>query len=296
MRSLLLSPHITRRDESENLGKYLHDIAKYPKLSEEEEVELSRRIKAGDEEALEKLVSSNLRFVVSVAKQYQGQGIALPDLINEGNLGLFRAAQRFDDTRGFKFITFAVWWIRHYIANAIAAQSRIVTIPTNKYNNMLKVYQTAVQLEQELQREPTTMEIAERADLTEQKVLIALAHQPRHLSLDTILTTEEDGPTLKSTIPANDNDAPDQSITDEFLYNEVLRAIDTLPAKEADILKQLYGLDNGAPKTIIEITRAYNITAKQLNDYKKRIFKRLRKKQTFRSLYAQLKNNINKKY
>ena len=276
-----------------SLKNYFADIVKYKVLSEEEEVELVRRIHEGDKAAMDRLVLANQRFLVSAAKQYSGLGVDLEDLIQEGNLGLIKAAQRFDETRGFKFISFAVWWIRHYIANAIAAQSRIVALPTNKYNNMLKVYQTAVQLEQELQREPSVMEIAKRADLSEQKVLIALALQPHHLSLDSILTSEDDGPSLKNTLPAHDNDSPDYKITDQSLYDEVLRAINALPAKEADILKQLYGLENGTPKTIIEITRSKNITAKQLNDYKSRIFKRLRKKKIFQSLYAQLKNNFN---
>ena len=273
MRSLLLSPHITRRDESENLGKYLHDIAKYPKLSEEEEVELSRRIKAGDEEALEKLVSSNLRFVVSVAKQYQNQGLSLPDLINEGNLGLIKAAEKFDETRGFKFISYAVWWIRQSILQALAEQARIVRLPLNQVGSLNKINKAYQRFEQEHERKPSAEELAEVLDIPVDKIADTLKMSGRHISVDAPFVEGEDN-CLIDVMVNEDSPNADRGLINESLSREVDRALNTLTSREADILRKFFGL--GMPeKTLEEIGEDLHLTRERVRQIKEKAIRKL---------------------
>lgn len=275
MRQLHITKQVTNRSETASLDKYLHEIGKVPLLSADEEAELARRIKEGDEDALEKLTNSNLRFVVSVAKQYQNQGVSLPDLINEGNLGLIKAARRFDETRGFKFISFAVWWIRQAILQAIAEQSRIVRLPMNKVGTISKITKTIAALEQQLQREPKISEIAEKLDLTEIEVKDSLRNTPRHLSMDASLTKDDD--TNMYDVLRNENiAAPDNELIYESLQHELGRVIDTLPQREADVLKLYYGLGSKHPMTLDEIGEKFDLTRERVRQIKEKAIRKLR--------------------
>ena len=227
MRQLHITKQVTNRSETASLDKYLHEIAKVPLLTADEEAELARRIKNGDDEALDKLTKANLRFVVSVAKQYQNQGVTLSDLINEGNFGLMKAAHRFDETRGFKFISFAVWWIRQAILQAIAEQSRIVRLPMNKVVAISKISKTVAALEQELQREPRISEIAEKLDIPESEVKDSLRNSPRHLSMDASLTKDDDT-NLYDVIKSEETAPPDRELIYESLQSELRRVISSL--------------------------------------------------------------------
>ncbi|MEG1556132.1 MAG: RNA polymerase sigma factor RpoD/SigA, partial [Bacteroidales bacterium] len=268
MRQLNITKQVTNR-ETASLDKYLHDIGKVELITAEEEVELARKIKNGDQAALEKLTKSNLRFVVSVAKQYQNQGLNLPDLINEGNLGLIKAAQRFDETRGFKFISYAVWWIRQSILQALAEQSRIVRLPLNKIGTINKINKAYAYLEQELEREPKAEEIANLLDITEAEVKDSLRNSSRHLSMDASLTQDEDN-NMYDVLKAEEAPTPDKGLLYESLKMEISRVISTLPQREADIVKLYFGLDSKHPMTLEEIGEKFDLTRERVRQIKEK--------------------------
>lgn len=274
MRQLNITKQVTNR-ETASLDKYLHDIGKVELITAEEEVELARKIKNGDQAALEKLAKANLRFVVSVAKQYQNQGLNLPDLINEGNLGLIKAAQRFDETRGFKFISYAVWWIRQSILQALAEQSRIVRLPLNKIGTINKINKAYAYLEQELEREPRADEIAKMLDITEAEVKDSLRNSSRHLSMDASLTQDEDN-NMYDVLKSEDSPTPDKGLLYESLKTEVNRVIATLPPREADILKLYFGLDSKHPMTLEEIGEKFDLTRERVRQIKEKALRRLK--------------------
>ncbi len=273
MRQLKISKSITNR-ESESLEKYLQEIGREDLLTAEEEVELAQRIKKGDREALEKLTKANLRFVVSVAKQYQNQGLSLPDLINEGNLGLIKAAEKFDETRGFKFISYAVWWIRQSIHQAIAEQSRIVRLPQNQVGSVSKINRALNKFEQENERRPNVSEIAEKTDLPEEKVEVALKSNTRHVSVDAPFSDSDDNSLLD--VLVND-DAPmaDRSLVIESLRNEIAAALNILNDREQKIIKSFYGI-GCQEMTLEEIGHATGLTRERVRQIKEKAIRKLR--------------------
>ncbi len=267
------SSPIRRGDHS--LDQYLHEIGEVELLTPEEEIELARRVKEGDQEALEKLTKANLRFVVSVAKQYQNQGLSLGDLINEGNLGLIKAANRFDETRGFKFISYAVWWIRQSILQALAEQSRIVRLPLNRVGTMNKIGKAFSELEQEFEREPSPEEIAEQLDLSDFEVSDTLQRSAKHLSLDAPFNEEEENRLLD--ILENQNQpAPDTDLINESLKIELNEALNTLTKREAEVVKLYFGLDSETPLTLEEIGEHFNLTRERVRQIKEKALRRLR--------------------
>ena len=273
MRQLKISKSITNR-ESESLEKYLQEIGREDLLTAEEEVELAQRIKKGDREALEKLTKANLRFVVSVAKQYQNQGLSLPDLINEGNLGLIKAAEKFDETRGFKCISYAVWWIRQSIHQAIAEQSRIVRLPQNQVGSVSKINRALNKFEQENERRPNVSEIAEKTDLPEDKVEVALKSNTRHVSVDAPFSDSDDNSLLD--VLVND-DAPmaDRSLVIESLRNEIAAALNILNDREQKIIKSFYGI-GCQEMTLEEIGHATGLTRERVRQIKEKAIRKLR--------------------
>lgn len=275
MRQLKISKQFTNR-ENKSLDKYLNEISKVPMIDAQEEVELARRIREGDQVALEKLVNANLRFVVSVSKQYQNQGLTLGDLINEGNLGLIKAAKRFDETRGFKFISYAVWWIRQSILQALADQSRIVRLPLNKVGSIGRIGNIAAELEQKLEREPTAEEIANALEIPTTEVENALKTSGRHLSIDAPLAEGEDN-TLLGVLDNNDEPHPDLHLINESLQKEINRVISTLSEKERDVLKYYYGLDGGPAHTLEDISEKVGLTRERVRQIKEKALRRLRK-------------------
>jgi RNA polymerase primary sigma factor len=275
MRQLKISKQFTNR-ENKSLDKYLNEISKVPMIDAQEEVELARRIREGDQVALEKLVNANLRFVVSVSKQYQNQGLTLGDLINEGNLGLIKAAKRFDETRGFKFISYAVWWIRQSILQALADQSRIVRLPLNKVGSIGRIGNIAAELEQKLEREPTAEEIANALEIPTAEVENALKTSGRHLSIDAPLAEGEDN-TLLGVLDNNDEPHPDLHLINESLQKEINRVISTLSEKERDVLKYYYGLDGGPAHTLEDISEKVGLTRERVRQIKEKALRRLRK-------------------
>ena len=275
MRQLKISKQFTNR-ENKSLDKYLNEISKVPMIDAQEEVELARRIREGDQKALEKLVNANLRFVVSVSKQYQNQGLTLGDLINEGNFGLIKAARRFDETRGFKFISYAVWWIRQSILQALADQSRIVRLPLNKVSSIGKIAAAAAKLEQELERPPTSEEIAKELDISVVEVENAFKSSGRHLSIDAPLTEGEDN-TLLVILDNNDEPDPDSPLLNESLQKEINRVISTLSDKERDVLRYYYGLDGGPVHTLEDISEKVGLTRERVRQIKEKALRRLRK-------------------
>ncbi|MFN5252397.1 MAG: sigma-70 family RNA polymerase sigma factor [Bacteroidia bacterium] len=275
MRQLKISKQFTNR-ENKSLDKYLNEISKVPMIDAQEEVELARRIREGDQAALEKLVNANLRFVVSVSKQYQNQGLTLGDLINEGNMGLIKAAKRFDETRGFKFISYAVWWIRQSILQALADQSRIVRLPLNKVGSLGRITQMAARLEQELEREATPEEIAEALQIPITEVENALRSSGRHLSIDAPLADGEDN-TLLGVLDNNDEPNPDMPLINESLQNEINRVISTLSDKERDVLKYYFGLDGNPAHTLEDISEKVGLTRERVRQIKEKALRRLRK-------------------
>ncbi|WP_075601683.1 sigma-70 family RNA polymerase sigma factor [Saccharicrinis aurantiacus] len=279
MRQLKITKQVTNRD-TPSLDKYLHEIGKVKLLTAEEEVKLAKRIKDGDTVALDRLINANLRFVVSVAKQYQNQGLSLPDLINEGNLGLIKAAQRFDETRGFKFISYAVWWIRQSVLQALAEQARIVRLPLNKIGSMNKVNNTFAALEQEYQREPTTEEIAQVLDLTPKEVKDSLKAMHKHISMDAPLRKDEDN-NLYDTLLSTDSISPDNTLLSDSLRKEIERSLSTLSDRESDIIKLYYGLNGEPPYSLEEIGNLFNLTRERVRQIKEKAIKRL--KHTYRS-------------
>ena len=275
MRQLKISKQFTNR-ENKSLDKYLNEISKVSMIDAQEEVELARRIREGDQAALEKLVNANLRFVVSVSKQYQNQGLTLGDLINEGNMGLIKAAKRFDETRGFKFISYAVWWIRQSILQALADQSRIVRLPLNKVGSLGRITQASARLEQELEREPTPQEIAESLEISLSEVENALRSSGRHLSIDAPLAEGEDN-TLLGVLDQNDEPNPDMLLLNESLQNEINRVISTLSDKEREVLKYYIGLDGNAAHTLEDISEKVGLTRERVRQIKEKALRRLRK-------------------
>lgn len=274
MRQLKITKSITNR-ESRSLDKYLQEIGKEELITAEEEVELARKIKQGDQIALEKLTRANLRFVVSVAKQYQNQGLTLPDLINEGNLGLIKAAQRFDETRGFKFISYAVWWIRQSILQAIAEHSRIVRLPLNQVGSLNKLNKAFSKLEQEYEREPTEEELATILDLPEDKVKDSISISGRHISMDAPLISGEES-TLYDVMENRDSPKADKTLISESLQQEIERTLDTLSEREKEIIKLYFGIGMNHGLTIDEIGEKFDLTRERVRQIKEKALKRLR--------------------
>jgi len=274
MRQLKITKSITNR-ESRSLDKYLQEIGKEELITAEEEVNLARLIKQGDQVALEKLTRANLRFVVSVAKQYQNQGLTLPDLINEGNLGLIKAAQRFDETRGFKFISYAVWWIRQSILQAIAEHSRIVRLPLNQVGSLNKLNKAFSKLEQEFEREPTEEELATILDLPEDKVKDSISISGRHISMDAPLISGEES-TLYDVMENRDSPKADRALIMESLQQEIERTLDTLSEREKEIIKLYFGIGMNHGLTIDEIGEKFDLTRERVRQIKEKALKRLR--------------------
>jgi len=274
MRQLKIIKQVTNR-ETPSLDKYLHEIGKVVLINAEEEVELARKIKMGDGVALDKLVRANLRFVVSVAKQYQNQGLSLPDLINEGNLGLIKAAQRFDETRGFKFISYAVWWIRQSILQALAEQARIVRLPLNKIGSINKINKAFSELEQKYEREPTVLEIAQALELAPGDVKDTLSSSSRHVSMDAPITQDEEG-SLYDLIQNSEAISPDGGLINDSLCREIDRALSTLTDREAIIIKMYFGLSGSAALTLEEIGEKLELTRERVRQIKEKAIKRLK--------------------
>jgi RNA polymerase primary sigma factor len=274
MRQLKITKQVTNR-ETASLDKYLQEIGKVDLITAEEEVELAQRVKQGDQLALEKLTKANLRFVVSVAKQYQNQGLTLPDLINEGNLGLIKAAQRFDETRGFKFISYAVWWIRQSILQALAEQSRIVRLPLNKIGSINKINKTYAFLEQSHERPPSAEEIANELDMTINDVKESMKNSGRHVSMDAPLVEGEDS-TLYDVLRSGESPNPDKELIHESLRTEIERALETLTPREADVIKLYFGLGNHHPMTLEEIGETFDLTRERVRQIKEKAIRRLK--------------------
>ena len=273
MRQLKITKSITNR-ESESLEKYLQEIGKEELLSTDEEVELAQRIRKGDRKALDRLTKANLRFVVSVAKQYQNQGLSLPDLINEGNLGLIKAAEKFDETRGFKFISYAVWWIRQSILQAIAEQSRIVRVPLNQVGSVNKINRMLNKFEQENERRPSSVEISEQTDIPQEKVDEAIMVNSRHVSVDAPFVDGEDNSLLD--VLVND-DAPmaDRQLVMESLRSEIATVLKTLNERERNVITAFYGI--GQPEmTLDEIGNKFGLTRERVRQIKEKAIRRLR--------------------
>jgi RNA polymerase primary sigma factor len=286
MRQLKISKQITNR-ESESLDKYLTEIGKVDLITAEVEVELARRIREGDQVALEKLTKANLRFVVSVAKQYQNNGLTLGDLINEGNLGLIKAAKRFDEKRGFKFISYAVWWIRQSIMQALAEQSRIVRLPLNRVGSLSKINKTFAELEQKFQREPSTEEVAEVIGVTVEDVRDNLKVGGRHISMDAPFVNGEENSLIDVLTDANES-KPDSALMLDSLTVEVQRALSTLTSREADVLGLYFGLNNNSSMTLEEIGERFSLTRERVRQIKEKATRRLRHASRSRTLKAYL--------
>ncbi|MEJ2162882.1 MAG: sigma-70 family RNA polymerase sigma factor [Robiginitalea sp.] len=274
MRQLKITKQVTNR-ETASLDKYLQEIGKVDLITADEEVELAQRIKAGDQGALEKLTKANLRFVVSVAKQYQNQGLTLPDLINEGNLGLIKAAQRFDETRGFKFISYAVWWIRQSILQALAEQSRIVRLPLNKIGSINKINKTFAYLEQAHERMPSAEEIAQELDMTVEDVKQSLKNSGRHVSMDAPLIDGEDS-NLYDVLRSGESPNPDKDLLHESLRTEIERALETLTPREADVIRLYFGLAGQHSMTLEEIGETFDLTRERVRQIKEKAIRRLK--------------------
>jgi RNA polymerase primary sigma factor len=287
MRQLKISKQITNR-ESQSLDKYLQEIGKVELLSPDEEVELARRIKQGDQIALEKLTKANLRFVVSVAKQYQNQGLSLGDLINEGNLGLIKAAKRFDETRGFKFISYAVWWIRQSILQALAEQSRIVRLPLNRVGALNKIGKAFSKLEQEFEREPSPEEIAEVLEnMSEEEISDTLKISGRHVSVDAPFIQGEENRLLD--VLENDSEPnPDSELINESLSKEVERALSTLTQREAEVIRLYFGIGVEHSLTLEEIGEKFDLTRERVRQIKEKAIRRLRHTSRSRGLKTYL--------
>ncbi len=273
MRQLKITKSITNR-ESASLDKYLQEIGKEDLISVEEEVELAQRIRKGDQEALEKLTKANLRFVVSVAKQYQNQGLSLPDLINEGNLGLIKAAEKFDETRGFKFISYAVWWIRQSILQALAEQSRIVRLPLNQVGSLNKINKALARFEQEHERMPSPEELATELDIPREKINDTLRVAGRHVSVDAPFADGEDNSLLDVLINSDSPNA-DRGLINESLASEIDRALDTLTDRERDIVKYFFGI-GCSEMTLEEIGEKFDLTRERVRQIKEKAIRRLR--------------------
>ena len=274
MRQLKITKSITNR-ESASLDEYLQEIGREELVSPEEEVELAQRIRKGDQEALEKLTRANLRFVVSVAKQYQNQGLSLPDLINEGNLGLIKAAEKFDETRGFKFISYAVWWIRQSILQALAEQSRIVRLPLNQVGSLNKINKALGKFEQENERQPSTEELADMIDIPKDKIADTLRVSGRHVSVDAPFVEGEDN-SLLDVLPNDDSPSADRGLTNESLGTEIERALQILTVREREIIKSFFGI-GCQEMTLEEIGERLDLTRERVRQIKEKAIRKLKK-------------------
>ena len=273
MRQLKITKSITNR-ESASLDKYLQEIGREELVTPDEEVELAQRIRKGDQEALEKLTRANLRFVVSVAKQYQNQGLSLPDLINEGNLGLIKAAEKFDETRGFKFISYAVWWIRQSILQALAEQSRLVRLPLNQVGSLNKINKALTRFEQENERQPTNEELSEMIDVPKDKISDTLRVGSRHVSVDAPFVEGEDN-SLLDVIPNDDSPSADRGLVNESLNTEIERALSTLTDREREIIKSFFGI-GCQEMTLEEIGERFGLTRERVRQIKEKAIRRLK--------------------
>ena len=274
MRQLKITKQVTNR-ETASLDKYLQEIGKVDLITAEEEVELAQKIRAGDENALDKLTKANLRFVVSVAKQYQNQGLTLPDLINEGNLGLIKAARRFDETRGFKFISYAVWWIRQSILQALAEQSRIVRLPLNKIGSINKINKMYAFLEQANERVPSAEEIAKELDMTVSDVKESMKNSGRHVSMDAPLVEGEDS-NLYDVLRSGESPNPDRNLLHESLRTEIERALETLTPREADVVRLYFSLGEKHAMTREERGETFDLTRERVRQIKEKAIRRLK--------------------
>ena len=275
MKQVKIIKQITNR-ESISLDKYLQEISKVELLSPEQEAELASKVKQGNDKALKKLINANLRFVVSVSKQYQNQGLSLPDLINEGNLGLIKAAKRFDETRGFKFISYAVWWILQSILQALAEQARIVRLPLNKIGSINKLNKAFSRLEQKFEREPTVDELAHALELAPMDVRDAIKNTARHVSMDAPLNNGETESNMYDVLLSKDSPSPDKQLIVESLRREIERVLNTLPAREADILRLYFGLRGYHQHTLDEIGDRFNLTRERVRQLKEKAIRRLK--------------------
>ncbi len=284
---MLKSPNRFRFRTEQCLDQYLQEIGEVPLLSPEDEINLAKKVRDGDEEALETITKANLRFVVSVAKQYQNQGLSLGDLINEGNLGLIKAANRFDETRGFKFISYAVWWIRQSILQALAEQSRIVRLPLNRVGTMNKIGKAFSELEQEFEREPSPQEIAEQLEISDFEVADTIQRSGKHLSLDAPFSEEEEN-RLLDIIENQEQPSPDNTLISESLKIELRRALDTLTEREAEVVKLYFGLNSETPLTLEEIGEYFQLTRERVRQIKEKALRRLRHASRSRPLRSYL--------
>jgi len=275
MRQLKITKQITNR-ETASLDMYLQDIGRVELITADEEVVLAQKIKQGDQKALDKLVKANLRFVVSVSKQYQNQGMSLPDLINEGNLGLIKAAQRFDETRGFKFISYAVWWIRQSILQSLAEQSRIVRLPLNKIGAINKINKALSKMEQDLEREPSYDEIAEVLDMMPKDIQDTMRNNNRHMSMDAPLNVTEDAGNMYDLMTNDEAISPDKTLIGESLQQEISRALSTLTEREADVVKLFFGLNGNHAHSLEEIGEKFDLTRERVRQIKEKAVRRLK--------------------
>ncbi len=287
MRQLKITNKITSR-ESLALDKYLNDIGKITMLNAEEEAEMARRIKAGDNDALERLTEANLRFVVSVAKQYQNQGLSLSDLINEGNVGLMKAATRFDETKGFKFISYAVWWIRQSILQAIVEYSRIVRLPLNKVGSYNKVNEAFLNFVQQFEREPSHEELGELLDMTPKEISTMIKGNSRHLSVDAPISGEDGDATMLDLISQGDEGSPDLKLMEQSLKDEVDHGLAILSPREVNVISSYYGLKGHKSLTLEEIGEMYGLTRERVRQIKERAIRRLRKSYNSKQLKSYL--------
>lgn len=276
MRQLKIVKQVTNR-ETASLDKYLQEIGRVELITAEEEVELARKIKAGDKKALERLTKANLRFVVSVSKQYQNQGLSLPDLINEGNLGLIKAAERFDETRGFKFISYAVWWIRQSILQALAEQARIVRLPLNKIGTINKINRAYSELEQLYERPPSADELAEFLEVSTEDVRQSLANTSRHVSMDApLIDGDESSSSMYDVLPNDALPSPEAELTKESLKKDIERSLTALTGREGDVVRLYYGLNGKHPLTLEEIGDLFDLTRERVRQIKEKAIRRLK--------------------
>ena len=286
MRQLKISKQITNR-ESQSLDKYLQEIGKVNLLTPEQEVTLAQEIREGSQAALEVLTKANLRFVVSVAKQYQNQGLSLGDLINEGNVGLIKAAQRFDETRGFKFISYAVWWIRQSILQALAEQSRIVRLPLNRVGSLNRISRAYSALEQRFEREPSAEELADSLNMSANEVIDTMKVSGRHVSVDAPFSQEEEN-SLLDVLEDKEEKRPDEGLISDSLRKEITRALDTLTKRESDVLKDYFGLNSEPALTLEEIGSKFKLTRERVRQIKEKAIRRLRHVSKHKTLKAYL--------
>ncbi|MEY3425662.1 MAG: hypothetical protein RL679_1020 [Bacteroidota bacterium] len=288
MRQLKITKQVTNR-ETASLDKYLQEIGRVELISAEEEVELAIKIRAGDRAALERLTKANLRFVVSVSKQYQNQGLSLPDLINEGNLGLIKAAERFDETRGFKFISYAVWWIRQSILQALAEQARIVRLPLNKIGTINKINRAFSELEQKYERPPSADELAEYLDCSTEEVKQSLANTGRHISMDAPLVEGDESSSSMYDVLLNDSlPGPENELVVESLRKDIERSLSTLTQREGDVVRLYYGLNGKYPLTLEEIGERFDLTRERVRQIKEKAIRRLKHTSRSRMLKSYL--------